>query len=531
MFLKLPALLAVASAAISCLAAPPFDGSGLAARSDFAAAEDTDRIPSGPKNGPPAIVDNVVGLGGCTSASPTACSNNVVERIVTNLVIANRASEICGCAPGKVGYFLHGHCTCSGDPLEPLYGSGEDTFLDVEGSAAAEVDPAPIENNKQELQARKLYPICPDDCRRYMRSVRKKDGTCTCVPVNTDWHREKRAKGFTMEEGQAFVNNDALFKGYHFFYPGPAKIKCVVYKECGKPEIPNPTEDFRGTVTPEGYCVCAPSTSMGGERSLMSRLTLEAGRDLASKHGASSELNLQTRSLNIGSRLDNRPLPEGCVELRCKTHLYKVIKVDWTGCECVYDGQETESNVNQHHEPETMSLDARDPKKHENQDTCSTLACQDGHHGAKNHDTGICECVASMHKERLEPQTQTLDTSVRDSLHKREGKYSKKTKACKIKMKGQCLRNQHPEYHLAAKVCWCVQNGYRKRQELDECPNFSCPSGWIPKLNGSVCYCGLDGDFPYPPGPASRGPYGAYPSGDEENSPSLIDPDGDADEK
>lgn len=224
------------------------------------AAEDTDRIPSGPKNGPPAIVGNVVGLGGYTSASPTAYSNNVVERIVTNLVIANRASEICGCAPGKVGYFLHGHCTCSGDPLEPLYGSGEDTFLDVEGSAAAEVDPAPIENNKHELKARKLYPICPDDCRRYMRSVRKKDGTCTCVPVNTDWHREKRAKGFTMEEGQAFVNNDALFKGYHFFYPGPAKIKCVVYKECGKPEIPNPTEDFRGTVTPEGYCVCAPSS-------------------------------------------------------------------------------------------------------------------------------------------------------------------------------------------------------------------------------------------------------------------------------
>lgn len=36
MFLKLPALLAVASAAISCLAAPHFDGSGLAARSNFA---------------------------------------------------------------------------------------------------------------------------------------------------------------------------------------------------------------------------------------------------------------------------------------------------------------------------------------------------------------------------------------------------------------------------------------------------------------------------------------------------------------
>ncbi|KAL8649926.1 MAG: hypothetical protein Q9210_004114 [Variospora velana] len=271
--------------------------------------------------------------------------------------------------------------------------------------------------------------------------------------------------------------------------------------------------------------------SMEKERSLMSHLTLEAGRDLASKHDASSELDLQTRSLNIGSRLDDRPLPEGCEELLCKPQLYKVVKVDWTGCECVYDGQETESNVDQHHEPQTMSLDARAPKKHETQHTCSTLACQDGHHGANNHDTGICECVASMHKERLEPQTQALGTHVRDSLHKREGKYSKITKGCKTKMKGQCLRNQHPEYHLAAKVCWCVQNGYRKRRDLDECPNFSCPSGWIPKLNGSVCYCGLDGDFPYPQGPASRGPYGAYPSGDEENSPSLIDLEGDADEK
>lgn len=183
----------------------------------------------------------------------------MVTKIVTDQVLASRAAEICGCAPGKVGYFIHGHCACSGDPPEPPYES-QDTLPDVEGSAVAEVDAAPIENNNHELDTRKPKGICLKNCNRYWRAERQRDGSCKCVEQITDWHREKRAPSFTPEQGLALVNDDPLFMWYYATNPTQGELKCVVYKECTTKKEPNPFAPIRGTVNTEGHCVCAPKS-------------------------------------------------------------------------------------------------------------------------------------------------------------------------------------------------------------------------------------------------------------------------------
>ncbi|KAL8722567.1 MAG: hypothetical protein Q9225_000962 [Loekoesia sp. 1 TL-2023] len=58
-----------------------------------------------------------------------------------------------------------------------------------------------------------------------------------------------------------------------------------------------------------------------------------------------------------------------------------------------------------------------------------------------------------------------------------------------------------------------------KRQDPASCENFSCPAGFTPKLNGDVCYCGIDRHSPYPQGPASFGPHGGLPGNYEQDLP------------
>lgn len=108
----------------------------------------------------------------------------------TNPIVANRAAEMCGCPPGKVGFFIHGHCACSGDPLEPAYGLGQDAAPDVEDSTVAEADSAITEPNEHDLDARQV--MCGNNCRRGFRAARDSHGKCDCEPVNTSWRGEKR---------------------------------------------------------------------------------------------------------------------------------------------------------------------------------------------------------------------------------------------------------------------------------------------------------------------------------------------------
>ena len=60
---------------------------------------------------------------------------------------------------------------------------------------------------------------------------------------------------------------------------------------------------------------------------------------------------------------------------------------------------------------------------------------------------------------------------------------------------------------------------YSKRQDLPGCEDFSCPTGFIPKLNGDICYCGTDQQNPYPQGPSSLGPHGGLPGNYEQDAP------------
>ncbi|KAL9030017.1 MAG: hypothetical protein Q9196_001817, partial [Gyalolechia fulgens] len=56
----------------------------------------------------------------------------------------------------------------------------------------------------------------------------------------------------------------------------------------------------------------------------------------------------------------------------------------------------------------------------------------------------------------------------------------------------------------------------KKRQDSDGCQNLGCPAGYIPSMDGGVCYCGIDGGFPYPQSPASMGPQGMDAFGADE---------------
>ncbi|KAL9011698.1 MAG: hypothetical protein Q9173_003474 [Seirophora scorigena] len=506
MRLKLPTLLVVASAAVSCLAASPFDGSEVAARESSAAAEDAIRILSARGHGPPLVGADAVGL-----------------------------AEICGCAPGKVGYFLHGHCACSGDPLEPPYES-PDTVPDVEGSAVAEAETAPIVNNNHTLDTRKPKGICLKNCNRYWRAERQRDGSCKCVEQNTDWHRKKRAPSFTPEQGLALVNDDPLFMWYYATNPTQGELKCVVYKECTTKEEPNPSAPIRGTVNTEGHCVCAPK---------------KAGRDLASKQVGSSERDLQYAGQNM-ERLDARvpQAPPDCRKKACGDG-YTGVKSDSLtergGSILVFDHAPAQNvphegksysqitayctahrpcprgmHAEQHMVGNTCWCLPNAHRKRRDLDECPNFSCPNGRIPKLN--GSVCYCGMDGDFPYSQGPASRLDAQVRDSLRKR-GRYSKVTDKCNKRLgKKWCLPGSHPEERTTStgrplNSCWCAGDG-RKRRDLDECPNFSCPSGWIPKLNGSVCYCGMDGDFPYPQGPASWGPHGALPSGNDEASSS-----------
>ncbi|KAL9030016.1 MAG: hypothetical protein Q9196_001816 [Gyalolechia fulgens] len=64
--------------------------------------------------------------------------------------------------------------------------------------------------------------------------------------------------------------------------------------------------------------------------------------------------------------------------------------------------------------------------------------------------------------------------------------------------------------------CECIAS-LQKRQGLGSCGDFSCPAGFALKLNGQICYCGVDRDSPLSQGPASFGPHGVLPDGYEQD--------------
>lgn len=455
---------------------------------------------------------------------------------------AKRASEICGCPEGKVGYFLHGHCACSGDPISLSNEYEVDMESDVKRSVTSKPDPEPTGDcpacyNRElpfryldgrctcihvkedrayksrgicphcprsspsskdssghcqcpqfdrkreasvksagtfqkdgELEARKA--ICAINCRYLSRPVRGEDGKCHCEPVETDVLKKRQSPDAMVK---MIVHSPPLFKIYYDGNHQQAKLDCLVYMQCQAGVAP-PAADYRGVVTPHGECICKPK---------------QTGRDLS----------LTDKVLDKRGQIDSG------AENQCLLH---ECQPGYTGSavngQCLCKQTIEDGDTSPKHEPQ----DGRDlsglgilKEKHGlvgRWDINKIYICLHDNkclHGTRGQwDGKECQCVPNTKDSALSTTSWHHDTGVKRAMQ-RPSDCSHLTHSCGP--------GHHYEYDYHFDLCRCKPN-LQRRQDIEGCPNFSCPSGFIPKLNGSVCYCGQDGNFPYPQGPASLGP-------------------------
>ncbi|KAI4157859.1 MAG: hypothetical protein L6R39_000588 [Caloplaca ligustica] len=266
----------------------------------------------------------------------------------------------------------------------------------------------------------------------------------------------------------ATLVNSPWFKVYWHFNPTQAQLYCVVYKQCVEGQA-GPVGDLRGTVSPVGDCECKPK---------------KVGRDifLTDKQETNGDLSIPGQPSAPGMSLSER--------------------------------DNTNSLITRHNVAHVLQC-ANDKK-------CSRFG--PGWHGMLV-GPGDLNCVCVHYKRDLPKGAESMKG---------------------INVKAADLRNVHPtSANCAYKSCSSGQHAiitssgackciadHRKRQDVAGCENFSCPLGFMVKLNGTVCYCGQDGDFPYPQGPASLGPSGGSSTeSPEDSSSNAVNLDGDWDEE
>ncbi|KAL8842082.1 MAG: hypothetical protein Q9170_000686 [Blastenia crenularia] len=151
-------------------------------------------------------------------------------------------------------------------------------------------------------------------------------------------------------------------------------------------------------------------------------------------------------------------------------------------------------------------------------DQCPNAACPPNYEAFYNYHLGGCTCK-EKHKTPSNPcrNTPCPGWSVPEEKH------------------GACVCGAPGKRDMSAPKEPTFPNNDHKLVKRDDtpagCDNFNCPTGFTAKMNGDVCYCGIDQDSPYPQGPASLGPHGGLPGNYEQDAPSSsVDLDGEVDQ-
>ncbi|KAL8941904.1 MAG: hypothetical protein Q9216_001977 [Gyalolechia sp. 2 TL-2023] len=447
MFTKLLAIIVVSVARFS-LAAPTIED-----------IETPRPIPSAIVNGLPLSNDDIVGL-------------------------AAHATEICGCPPGQVGFFIHGGCACSGDPIGPsadetgtlkVTGHNLNPHTGKDGAAAAAAAPK---------QARELS---------FRRKVeRKRSGT------------ERRAPVIVypdVPDSLYYEQNDVQWQ-----------LECVAQKKCPK--------GLKGTVVRDGHCKCLPKKAWGEGPSMDTKLRrVDRGAAVPGLSGRTDSNKERDASAKLNERSDTGNTPSQ----------------DSTGKR--HDASIT-------NEPRTKPLQQRHDSS-----PCTQIQCPSGYApttdvNPKNFNLCHCKKDPGHSFPRLPGPIvdgAALGKPAPDGKERRSRiqipiiddaiivPFPPQQMYAGPKAYHMCPDPQCPYafiFHSHGK-CECI-DPLRGRQGFGGCGELSCPAGFSPKLNGEMCYCGIDGDSrPLPQGLADLGSHhGEMPEGDLLSA--SVDPDDEA---
>ncbi|KAL9005761.1 MAG: hypothetical protein Q9188_001473 [Gyalolechia gomerana] len=504
--------------------------------------------------------------------------------------LAQHATEICGCPPGKVGYFNHGQCACSGDPISPSY------EIEMPKTTGPHLDSRITQHGPPPKQVQYNCPPCP----RHFWSYKDYLGKCRCrPPLQKRELSFKKIESF-QEKRQAPVHS----------YPGSPdglfldKDDVKWQKDRVNEKICPP--GLRGTVVRDGHCKCLPK---------------KTGRDISSMD---PELHMKPEavspsfSLRVGSSSTpsaeaqhkcflSKPCPPGqgswpvkddcvCTELDKEQdgsnrnesehkrnalvtdeekgeYVYRTVTITtchrspecskvgrgWHGvpfhnrCICVppldktphdtmvsaklSDRSSIEDALSQHHTVEkrgaSVTIGVRETpflEKRHNSGPCSHIQCPSGY--IPTFDLCFCKRDSGHSFSRLPGPAidgHPLGKSPQWKDRKSNVQIPVIDDSITIPFPPQQNYNGPEPHHMCAEpqcpyrfifhsdgVCECI-NSQKKRQDSGSCGDFSCPAGFAPKLNGQICYCGMDENSPLPQGPASLGPHGGMPGGYEQD--------------
>ncbi|KAL8772934.1 MAG: hypothetical protein Q9209_001954 [Squamulea sp. 1 TL-2023] len=165
MFVKLPTFVVVAVTAGFCLGAPTSEETGLSVREP----KRHPGLEGYPKCGAPICKRDGGHLGFLDDAEVNLGESCLFVSfdLEVNQYSVNRAAETCKCAEGKLPFFFHGHCQCSGDKLNY-------TRTDV-----AAYD-SQLSDGKRDLERRIRCAVI--NCPRYRERVILANGHCYCAP-------------------------------------------------------------------------------------------------------------------------------------------------------------------------------------------------------------------------------------------------------------------------------------------------------------------------------------------------------------
>lgn len=484
---------------------------------------------------------------------------------MTDGCIAQYATEICGCPSGKVGYFIHGNCACSGDPIGPSYEPG---LNEITGP---ELQTRDAQNGAPPTQIQYHYPPCNSG----FKSWKDGQGNYHCSPPLETRRWCATLAGNEQSNGDpctpppipdwlAFYKNDVHWQ-----------IDCVALKKCDR--------GFRGHVVPVlpgsiwGHCLCQPAitnwaTATGNPGLLTKRETIDS-IVLPSTHSPFIPFHKgEHDAFMTGEQKEDSLFRKRSTKRDSCDRGWHPVRYH-TSCICYQDGTRRRS-VEKRNAPVTNEVMgehlsgrffAVDP-------TCfnSQECTKDGRHGFL--EKGKCVCSTPSKKSKG-PGTVKVPVAITGAFDIEDSPSMDRT----VKKRDLSAMEIASEQMVSGASLWELStlngriadiqvsvvddstiipfppqqtsNGpgpYRmcpdpqcpygfifhpdrvgkcidelvKRQGSSSCEDFSCPAGFVPKLNGKICDCRINRDSPFPQGPASLGPHGGIPGGYEEDQSS-----------
>ncbi len=315
------------------------------------------------------------------------------------------------------------------------------------------------------------------------------------------------------ESVEWLVNVPKLFHQYFITTKDQhlAKLQCVVYKKCdGQGKQPPPISPVRGTVI-DDYCVCWPK---------------QVGRNILSTRDGTVEPGLPNssgKSICVKRAVSAAPEDEDEVREPVSTNLHSVTDIVRCTTSCNSSNSRGYGHVSSGKCICMTKLN------------CAYHPCPIDQHAISNGTTN-CMCIPNSNEKRQDsgacekPSSHPVIPEVSDSpkqgtvsqnpltvgsptqptvlgSHQTEKRVLGNPSACR---KITCPGNSHGEYLASYGSCQCVKGRKKQQRRSDGCADFSCPSGYTRKLNGSVCYCGSSGGGGLVPD--ARGPATVSPS-------------------